>query len=356
MENNMYAIYSYTFIEHNDEGDWTQGDQVKAADMSLAQATLYGLFGAVNENFVIHPPNENDTKEYICKVYGKDHRIVALRLQNDKDEYYWEEENAPNDPMGPVVKKPVKSRPPTFVIIDCRPRRNIIAIKVEKEAWRNTDNVRDILENSINWHLYLSSKGFRIKLTTKMYGHHFYDYSKYRIKKERRSLKYMTITFRTGNLNPKIEALIKSTSYLKQLFQAIDKYSLSGELKLDKPFGEKLIDGRRHDMETLIALVASDPLGYALDVTFDDNMTLHCGKDTRAELPMNPKGALELLHHGEKAIKDRELDIDFDGTQHIDKSKYLLEGWLDNVAEEAKKMKDAEIVKQKRKSKNKKTA
>lgn len=352
---NYYAIYTYKFNPTNDEGDWTQGEQVKGADITLAQDTLYGLFGTTNSSFHIHNSEKDGTKEYICKVYGNDHRIVALRLQNEKDEYYWVDEFDPNDPMGKVVRKPVKSRPPTFVIIDCRPGCNIIAIKVEKEAWRNTDNVRDIMEESINWHLYSSSKGFRVQLVTKMYDRQFYNYSKYRIKKEGRTLKNITITFKTGKLNPQIEALVKSTNFLKQLFQVIDKYSISGELKLDKPFGEKLLDRRRRDIEALITLVGSDPLGYALDVTFDDNMTLHCGKDVRAELLMNPEGSLELFHIGEKAKQEGELNL-FDSAKNVDKSKYLLEGWLDFVAEEAKKMKDAEIVRRKRSRANKRQA
>lgn len=355
MENKMYAIYAYKFIEQNDEGDWTQGIEVKQADTSLAQDTLYGLFGHINSNFIVQNPEKDGTKEYICKVYGNDHRIVALRLQNDKDEYYWVDEIDPNDPMGQVVKKRVKSRPATFVIIDCRPGCNIIAIKVEKEAWRNTDNVRDIMENSINRHLENGSKGFRVRLTTKMYDRQFYIYSKYRIKKEGRTLKSMTITLKTGDLNPKIEALVNGNRYVKQLFKLIAKYSISGEIKLDKPTGDKLITRCRRDMETLIAIVGSNPLDYALDVTFDDNMTLHCGKDIRAELKMDPEGALELFHIGEKAKQEGELHL-FDDSKNVDKSKYLLEGWLDYVAEEAKKMKDAEIVKRKRSRKNKKTA
>ena len=354
MDDNLYAIYSYKFREKNEEGDWTQGNQVTEPDMSITQDKLFNLFGATGEDFLVQKEVSDGAKKYTCKVYGNDHRVVALRLQNEKEEHYWHDVEDPKDPMGNVVKESIQSKPPTIVIIDCRPGYNTIAIKVEKDAWRNTDNVRDLMEESFNRYFGSQSIGFRIELFTKMYDRDFFDYSRYRIKKEGRTLKSMTINFRTGGLNPKIETMVKSTAFLKQLFQVIDKYGLSGSLKFDKPFSEKLIDRRRHDIETIIALIASDPNGYALDVTFDDNMTLHCGKDTRAELPMEPPGALELFHHRTKADGKKELEIEFIGSPISDVNKYLLEGWLDDVAERTKKMKDAKTINRRGNRKNKK--
>ena len=48
---NLYAIYSYKFIETNDEGDWTQGEQVTVTDMDAAQDWLYRLFGKTQNLF-----------------------------------------------------------------------------------------------------------------------------------------------------------------------------------------------------------------------------------------------------------------------------------------------------------------
>lgn len=355
MKDNLYAIYTYEFIEKKDEGDLWEG-QVIVPDKLEAQNTLYGLFGVKNTDFYVQEEISDGTKKYICKVYGNDHRIVALRLQNEKEEWYWEDEYDPDDPMGKVVKKPVKSRPATFVVIDCRPGYNIIAVKVEKDAWSNTDTVRDLMKDSINRYLESDSKGYRVQLITKMYERHFFNYSKYRIKEEGRTLKSMTITFKTGKLNPKIEAIVKGSQFLKQLFQVIDKYSISGEMKLNEPIGEKLIDRRRHDIENLIALVLCDPKGYGLDMIFDDDMTLHCGKDARAEIPMDPKGALELFHTGEFASRKKEQLQLFEEEPNMIADKYLIESWLDEVAEETKKMKDAETVRRKRSRKNRRSA
>ena len=44
---NLYAIYSYIFVENNDEGDWTQAEQVTPVDMSAAQDWFYQLFGKI---------------------------------------------------------------------------------------------------------------------------------------------------------------------------------------------------------------------------------------------------------------------------------------------------------------------
>ena len=317
--------------------------------MIHAQDNFYKLFGKKNTIFHVQKDVSDGAKKYDCKVYGNDHRIVALRLLNEKKTHYWKQEPDPNDPMEKVEKKSVTSTPPTFVIIDCRPGCNILAVKVEADAWRNTDYVRDLMEESINRYLESLSRGFRVQLLTKMQSYKALGYTRHRIKKEGRALKTMTIRFKTGKLNPTVEAIVKGSDYLKRLFNVIDKYSnASGELTLNDPIGPKLIDRRRHDIKDILSLIESDPLGYAMDLTFDDNVTLHCGKDTRAELPMNPVGALELFHSGINAPRDRELDLDFDGTQKENIRKYLLEVWLDDVAEETKIMKDAETIKRKR--------
>ena len=50
---NIYAIYSYKFVENNDEGDWTQGEQVTVTDMDAAQDWFYRPFGQTQTIFPI---------------------------------------------------------------------------------------------------------------------------------------------------------------------------------------------------------------------------------------------------------------------------------------------------------------
>ena len=353
---NIYAIYSYKFIETNDEGDWTQGEQVTVTDNDAAQDWFYKLFGKTQTLFPVQKGKGENAKKYTCEVYGNDHRIVALRLLNIKEQSYWKLVENPNDPMGKLVKELLESTPCTYVIIDCRKGQNIIAVKVETEAWRKTDSVCELMEESINQHLESYGRGFRIKFYTKLESHDFLDYSSRRIKKDGHTLKKMVIRFRTGQLNPIIEGLVKNSRYLKGLFERIDKYDgSSGELILNQPMGSKLIDRRRHDIENFITLIASDPKGYSMDWTFDDNMTLHYGKDSIYEPSMDPEGSLELFHLGRKAEPAVQLEL-FKSGKEIDSNKYLLEGWLDKVAEETKKMKDAETIKPKRSRKNKRKA
>ena len=353
---NIYAIYSYRFVRHYDEADWTQGEQATVTDMDAAQDWFYRLFGPKQTLFHVQKGEGENGKKYTCEVYGNDHRIVALRLLNIKEQSYWKLVNNPNDPMGELIRDFYESTPCTYVIIDCRKGKNTIAVKVETEAWRNTDTVCELMEKSINRQLESYGRGFRIKLYTKMQNHDFLNYSSRRIKKDGRTLKKMTIRFRTGQLNPVIEALVKNSPYLKGLFDRINKYDgASGELTLNQPMGSKLIDRRRHDIEKFIALIASDPKGYSMDWTFDDNVTLHYGKDSIFQPPMNPKSSLELFHSRTKAEPAVQLKL-FSEEQETELNKYLLEGWLDKVAEETKKMKDAETVKPKRNRSNRQKA
>ena len=136
---NYYAIYTYKFIEYKEEGDLFQNGQAHEADMDSAQYTFYGLFKPINNLFHVQKNEGETVKKYTCEVFGNDSRIVALRLFNMKEEHYWELVASRNDPMGSVERKSLTSTPCTFVIIDCRPGKRIIAVKVEKEAWRNTD-------------------------------------------------------------------------------------------------------------------------------------------------------------------------------------------------------------------------
>ncbi len=347
-----YAIYTYDYEPIKDEGDWTQGEEVKEVDMNHAQDFLYKLFGPLNTIFQVRNSVNKGGKKYDCKVFGNDHRVVALRLLNSLVKSYYEEVPDPQDSMGAVEKKSVTSTPYTYVVIDCRPGHKILAVKVDKEAWRNTDTVRDLMETSINNHLRSLSRGFRIKLSTKMVSHDFYDYTNKRLKKEGRFIKGVNLRFKTGKLDPKVETIVKGSRYLKGLFAFLDSLcETSGLIKLDHPFAKNMLD-RHRVTGRIISLIISDPIGYAMDVIFDDNVTLHYGKDIRAELPMDPPGALDLFHKYKKQENNKQLEI-FDTTKNEEESKYHLESWLDKMAEETKKMKDAETGKRKRSKSNK---
>ena len=102
---NIYAIYSYKFVESKDYGDWTQGEQVTAIDMDAAQDWFYKLFGKTRTLFPVQKGESESAKKYTCEVYGNDHRIVALRLLNIKEQSYWKLVENPNDPMGKLVKE-----------------------------------------------------------------------------------------------------------------------------------------------------------------------------------------------------------------------------------------------------------
>lgn len=96
---NLYAIYTYKFIENNDPGDLFQDGQSKAADMSTAQDVFYGLFLPKNNLFRVQKVEGDTAKKYTCEVYGNESRMVALRLFNMKEEHYWEIVEKPHDPI-----------------------------------------------------------------------------------------------------------------------------------------------------------------------------------------------------------------------------------------------------------------
>ena len=101
---NLYAIYTYKFVENKDQGDLFQGEQAKEADMDSAQNTFYSLFKPINNLFHVQKDEGDTAKKYTCEIFGNDSRIVALRLFNMKEEHYWEIVSSPHDPMGQVAQ------------------------------------------------------------------------------------------------------------------------------------------------------------------------------------------------------------------------------------------------------------
>jgi len=351
---NYYAIYAYQFTEVNDSGDWTQGVQVKKPDMTKCQDFLYKLFGETNTEFRVQENNKEGAKIYDCKVYGKDDGIVVLRILNDKLQKYYQEVFNSDDSMGTIEKASLTSTPCTYVIIDCRPGYNIVAIKVETDAWRNTDTVCNLMELSINHHFESFSRGFRILFYTKMFKLEFYDFTKKMIYKEKRSIKSVKLKFGKGKIDPQVKTAVCRSKFMEELFSFIEKYGgISGEMTINNPIGQRLLDQRYRDIKFIIALIESNPSDYSMDIKFNDDFTLHCGQYTRFELPMEQEGAVVLFHSKKKGDKQQKQLVLFDDPKNTDDSKYLLELWLDKTAEECKFLKDEETIKSNRGRTNK---
>lgn len=324
-----YAIYTYRFKkEAVTEGDWTEGEQVKSPSIEHAQEKFEMLFGNKGTDVRIQKDSREGATYFPCSVLAHDNHVVLLRIENEKQIPVYVKSRQPQSTIAKIEKKNFTSSPYNLVIVDCRPNRAMIAIKVDIDSWRNTDTVRNLLQESFNRLLETNKLGFKIEILSKMQSREFWDYSRYRIKKEKRTVKKMTIYFSAGTINPSLEAIIKSTPYLKNLTKELWN-GTRGEVTIYDPEGSSIIDKRKHTLENLVTLIGSniDKSGFGLRMAYDDGIAFTCGKDVRAEFPLD-NTYLQKFQIGTRLLND----------------EYEIEYWFDWVVEQTKEFKDAETV------------
>ncbi|MBQ8464331.1 MAG: hypothetical protein IJ544_09495 [Prevotella sp.] len=324
-----YAIYNYEPKLVAMERDWTIGEQDGAVGLKDAQTVLERLFGETTAEFRVQKNGRDGADRYPCTVLAHDDHVVLLRLENEKKVPYYEKSRPRPDQVARIEKREQPSFPNCYILLDFRPGRNMIAIQVDRDAWRSTDVVRNLLQESINLNLESLSAGLAVEVKSKMQTLEFWDYSRQRIKTHKRSVKKMTIYFDTGKISPQAEAIVKRSPYLKRLLKELWG-GKSGEVTINDPIGDRIIDRRKHDIENIVTLITSDMVGknFGLRLTFDDNISYTCGKGVRAELPMDSEDYLAKFQMKSKNLMD-EYDIEY---------------WLDQAVELTKDFSDEETV------------
>ncbi len=337
----LYAVYSYELKPPPVvEGDWTQSEKVEPTDTKTLKPRFDRLFGLRGAKVLIQRVADSEVKaDHPCTVLAHDNGVVLLRIEKEKDNPYYDKDFGQSTPVPPIQKRFQKSYPYTYVIFDNRPSANPLRgqllIKVDPDSWRNTDTVRNLLQESLDRWLEREKMDFSIEIRSMIQEKDFWDYSYERIKKNGRRVKKMTIYFTNGTVNSQELALIKNSPYLRHILK--DPWSVSdGELTLNNPESGKLLDKRKHDIMNILALIRSNP-NFGMSLTYDDDITYTCGQYSRAEYP-GP---------GDGHLTNFEL-----GTKDADMFKYELESWLDEIIEYTKDFKDAEPTKRKTNRKN----
>ena len=337
-----YAIYTYeeTDVPPLEEEIWGENYTAVPANENIGQmGKLEWLFGDTGTEFrVQREAKRGGADKFPCTVLAHDHHVALLRLENVKSVAVYVKSQAAAGTVAKIDKQDITSSPYCYVIIDFNPQRRLIAIQVDSDSWRKTETVRALLEESINDFLNKKKMGFNLKILSKMQTQEFWDYSNYRIKKEHRSLSKMTIYFDKGKLDPRVEALVKQSPYLRNLMKDLWGGS-HGELTIFDPVGTRVIDQRKHDIENLVAIIMSDIPNskFGLKMTYDDGIAYTCGKAVQVEMPL-----------------DLQYLINFQTKTMTLEDTYQVEWWLDNVIEQTKGFKDVETTKRKPSRKGKK--
>ena len=327
-----YAIYTYKqTAESPQEGDLFEEVNASSDGSEPSVEKMEWLFGDTRSEFRVQKNGKDGADKFPCTVLAHDHHVVLLRLENVKNIPIYVKSKAEAGAIAKIDKQNVTSNPYSYVIIDFDKERRLIAIQQDSDSWRNTDAVCGLLEESINEQLNARQLGFNIKICSKMQTREFWEYSSYRIKKEHKRLKKMTIYFDAGKVDPRVEMLVKRTPFLRNLLKELWGGS-HGEVTIYDPVSESVIDRRKHAIENLVTIITSDIPNnrFGLKMTYNDDVTYTCGKFIQVELPLDGQYLTE-FQLGSKTLAD----------------DYNLEQWLYYVIEQTKGLSDVEAVKRK---------
>ncbi len=331
-----YALYNFSFEETKEiQGDFTISEVVERPDPSMDKNLwLDRLFGDRKADVRIQRVKKNlDADKYPCTVLAHQDRVIWLRLENEKAvSIYVKSQNNPTD-IDAIKKEFRQSNPYSFIFIDCREGRKLIAIKKETDAWRNTDTIAKLLEVSLNALMEVLNYAFRIRIKPETMPRDFMGYNSWLIKKDNRKVKKMVIKFKSGSIDPEVEAKIRRSPLLSRLLKEM-WLAPSGELILNNPEGSRIVDKRLVDIQRIIELILCLGVhsGFGLSLSYDDGLEVSCGEEVRINYEMEAS-TLQMLFE--------ETGSDLFGEYEINK-------WLDRAANHIITMKNEETTATKR--------
>lgn len=339
----IYALYTYTFkdaetVQYNLP---YPEEQVKVP-ASTADKNLWldRLFGGKKADVRIQNVKKNGkgADKYPCTVLAHKERVVWLRMENEKSQRIYVKSQSMTSEPDPIEAKDMPTNPFSYIFIDCREEKDMIAIRKDSDAWRSTDVEAKLLEVSLNKMMGDLGYGFCISISPVTMPKDFWSYNRQLIKKQNRKVKKMTIYFTSGTIDPDVEDAINKTPFLKRLLKEVWSAS-SGKVELQNPFGRDIVDGRKHDIKRIIELITSNAKdsGFGLSLAYDNGLEVTCGKDVCLSYPM----------------RDDMLDMLFSKNLF---GEYKVNTWLDQAVEYIKVQKDEKNVDSRRKRKTPKHA
>ena len=228
-------------------------------------------------------------KDYPCTVMSHDGGIVMLRLERPRNVTVYDKQEGPSGVVANITKKPMPSNPFNYVIIDFREGRNMIAISIEGDAWRDTDTVANLLRESVNHLFDEMCRDIHIALAPQTLNHDYVEYSRYLIKKRKRRVTKMTFYLTGGTINPEMEAIIKKDRYLSTLMNRRHFKERHLEVSYFDPDSQSIVRKNSKTLEHFVMLVLSEPGPdtFRLRMTYDDGTTLNCGREVKFEYAMD---------------------------------------------------------------------
>ena len=330
-----YSIYSNQLEEKHFKNGVLPLPNSSAVSQFSIEKRFEMLFGEKRgSDFTLKKFKKNGADSYPCLVLSHDANIILLRLVNEMDKDLWEEEEeSANVPVPKIEKKKRKTKPFCYIIIDNRPGKQLIAVQSDSAAWRNTIDVKELLQNTINWQSKLLDYGFEVKILSKMLPSKFWEYVDYRRKKENVYIKSITFSFANYRRRPDMDikqALSSNWRRFDSLIEMINQMGGDkGELKITPSKDDALVKRKFADIKHMVEICAISQ--YSLSITFSDDVTYKCNQELRAEMPM----------------KDERIREDFEYQQGDLFRHYEIMDWLDDIKQKTDKYNDVEEFREK---------
>lgn len=331
----IYAIYKFELC-HSESNEGTLFESKKTEskiEENDKNKKLDQLFGNVGDTKTLQKVKKNLTGDkFPCTVIAHPERVILLRVERPTEVNRYNK----SEITGTIKEESLPSFPYHFVIIDCRKGKNMIAIEIDTDAWRNTDTVANMLEENITGWMTEKYK-LGIKITPQTLPRNFWDYNGFLIKKKKLPVKKLSIYFTHGLVDPRVEEVFKNNKYVKRILK--DTFG-ARQTKVDyiDPDGSLIVSRKyKTTLEQLAILITSeivhDSIGLSMD--YGKGIVVSCGKDVRAEFPMEYETFMTLFSQN------------LFGQSNI-------EWWLDSVVIKIKELKDGTSTEQKSTRKRKK--
>lgn len=294
-----YAIYSYELsksvasegmLPNPDEIDVNESEFYKCFETLFAEQR-----GAEVKIQHVNGTNTAATK-YPCQVMYHRDNVIILRLEREKNVSVWEKKET-GAPVENINKTKKPSNPFCYIVIDNCADNRIIAIQINREAWKDTNQVRDLLQESFNDLLHINHSRISLTIKTMMQPTKFWDYVNRRRKIDRVDIKSLTFSFYNHRRRPgfEIESVLSSKwPHYTSFMEMIDRWGGDeGEITLNASKSGALLRRRSADVKHLIELCVSSD--YGLRITFTDNISYNCNQNMRAEYPLDKEINFDLV-------------------------------------------------------------
>lgn len=309
----VYAIYKFKLspLTFATEGNLPfPSSQTNVSDNEDMNSLLNQYLGELTK--------QNVVEKFSLTMLSQQGRVTMLRMEKPETLKQYKKMQT-----GEINQKFIPSYPYTYVVVDCREGKNMIAINTDNDAWRNTDTAANQLQKSLNELMKSKEVGYSIEIKPETLPRDFWEYNSYLVKKKNLKVRKLSIYLTTGLTDPRVEGLFKRNQYIKRILK--DMFG-ANRAKVDyiEPEGSQIIS--RHGKTTLEQLamlitseIAKGSLG--LSISYHKGPVVSCGEDVRAEFPM-----------------DYDAFMSMANTNLFGQSN--MEWWLDGVVDQIKKLKD----------------